>query len=51
MDEPIPEIGLFKNTQINELSIFMQRIYLKKKSIYSKHKLFEAPLYDMNKDN
>lgn len=36
-DEPIPESGLFKGKKINEMPLFMQRIYLKKKALYTNH--------------
>ena len=41
-DEPITENGLFRGKKISELPNFMQRIYKKKKILYSKH-LMSAP--------
>ena len=41
-DGTISEYGLFKGKKISELPNFMQRIYQKKKILYSKH-LMSAP--------
>jgi hypothetical protein len=38
-EELIPETGLFRGKKISELPLYLQRIYLKKKVLYSKHEI------------
>ena len=38
-EEPLAETGLFRGRRVSELPLYLQRIYLKKKVLYSKHEI------------
>ena len=38
-EDSVPESGLFKGKVIKDLPTYMQRIYLKKKVLYSRHEV------------